>query len=237
MSVRADELETVRSWGLPGPAIASLDDVLQRAGFQGAGTRVDASFEAEQHSPELLTEDEYLLRLVMLAKRDQLAARVVLQRLLPALCAFARRTAGTSHHRRELLDDLIANSWTVIRNYPVDRRPRRVAANLVRDIGFQTTVRPQRRLSATAEVPTAPHNIDEPIDEIVVEPLHELVRLLKTARDEGSVSDEDVEFICQLVNHRRPENLAAVLEVTPRTVRNHRDAIVHRLRNAALVAA
>jgi hypothetical protein len=60
---------------------------------------------------------------------------------------------------------------------------------------------------------------------------------LRDAKQLGAVSYRDVTFICELVNHRRPEHLAAKKEVTPRTIRNHRDAIEHRLRIAVLTAA
>jgi hypothetical protein len=220
---------------MPGDPIRSLDEVLERCGYRPTAGRAGLAPVADSRTESEC--DIYLLRLVELARHDSLAARIVLQRIIPALCAFARRHGSTPQRRVDLVDELIANSWSVIRTYPVERRPRRVAANLVRDIGFQTVVRPQRRRSATAEVATAPHRIIDAPSLPAVEPLHELVDLLRDAQQIGAVSDGDVTFICELVNHRRPEHLAAKKEVTPRTIRNHRDAIVHRLRNAALTAA
>lgn len=90
---------------------------------------------------------------------------------------------------------------------------------------------------ASAEVVTAPHRMIDTPNPPAVEPLHELVDLLRDAKQLGAVSYRDVTFICELVNHRRPEHLAAKKEVTPRTIRNHRDAIEHRLRIAVLTAA
>src|SRR5262245_54167341 len=228
ITVRADELAVVSAWGLPGGPVGSLDDVLDRCGYHR---------HVVAHAGHGSGTDEYLLEVVSRARHDALAGRIVLQRILPALCAFARRHAGSPQRRIELIDELIANSWSVIRSYPVERRPRRVAANLVRDIGFQTVVRPNRRRAATAELTTAPHRMLETAIDETTEPLQELVDLLLDAREMGAVSDRDVEFVCQLVNHRRPENLAVRLDVTPRTIRNHRDAVVHRLRIAALAAA
>jgi DNA-directed RNA polymerase specialized sigma24 family protein len=236
LTIRASELEAVHSWGLPGESVNSLDEVLERCGYRHHTITARASHPTGAACDDT-AGDEYLLRVVDRARHDSLAARIVLQRILPALCALARRHATSPQRRLDLVDELIANAWPIIRTYPVERRPRRVAVNLVRDIGFQTVVRPQRRRSATAELTTAQHRLPDTAEIVAVDPLHELVDLLREAREVGAVSDGDVDFICQLVNHRRPEQLAATLDVTPRTVRNHRDAVVHRLRGAALAAA
>ena len=96
--------------------------------------------------------DAALIQLLIAAKADQLAARVVLQRMLPGLVTIARRKSYSFAHRVDVLDDLIANAWGIILKYPVERRPRRVLANLLCDTSFETFVRPQR-LRSSSEVP------------------------------------------------------------------------------------
>jgi hypothetical protein len=233
ITIRADDLRAARAWGLPGSEVASLDEVLQRCGYRPAPTSVHQARSNTQRDQS--HHDEYLILLLTIARDDRLAGRVVLQRILPALCALARRHSSTVHGQQDLIDDLVANSWASIRNYPVDRRTRRVVPNLVRDIGFQTIVRPARRRNAAELPPEHQHMIDtEYLSD--TDPLQELVELLDEARRNG-MSQQDIDFICQIVTFDQPDRVAAILEVTPRTVRNHRDAIVHRLRHIAAVAA
>ena len=229
ITIRAADLDAVRRWGLPGGPIESLDDVLRRSGYiaaNGAGTKA--------RSDAVADHDSYLLHLLGMARHDPLAARIVLQRILPALWAMARRHALTHAAQLDLLDELIGNAWPAIRSYPIERRPRCVVPNLVRDIGFQTIVRPLRRRNA-GERPTTHDMLLDREDVVSIEPLDELVALLSDARASG-MSDADVELICQIVTLHRPENVARVHHVTTRTVRNRRDAIVHRLRDIATAA-
>ena len=245
LTVRAADLDAVRQWGLPGGRIHTLDDVLIRSGYRPAspspssssvGSVASAGSDASVGSAGCDDEvhDAYLLGLLAVARHDQLAARIVLQRIIPALCAFAHRHTPNHAAQLDLLDELIGNAWASIRNYPIERRPRWVVPNLVRDIGFQTIVRPMRRRDAT-ERPTADHNLLDGEQEIDIEPLDELVDLLHDARARG-MSQGDLDLICQIVSLNRPANVAAVRQVTARTVRNRRDAIVHRLRDIAKAA-
>ncbi len=240
ITIRADDLRAARAWDLPGSEVTSLDDVLRRCGYRPAPTsvqqaRLDPSARSSGAQCDQSQHDEYLILLLTLARHDRLAGRVVLQRILPALCALARRHSTTFHGHQDLIDELVANSWASIRNYPVERRTRRVVPNLVRDIGFQTIVRPARRRNA-AELPTEHQHIIDTECLIDTDPLHELVDLLDEARRSG-MSQNDIDLICQIVTLDQPDRVAAILDVTPRTVRNHRDAIVHRLRHIAAVAA
>ncbi len=233
ITIHAGDLRAARAWDLPGSEVASLDEVLRRCGYRArpaSGTQPRSTVHRDQSQ-----HDEYLILLLTIARDDRLAGRVVLQRILPALCALARRHSSTFHGQQDLIDDLVANSWAAIRNYPVERRTRRVVPNLVRDIGFQTIVRPARRRNA-AELPTEHRHMIDTEYLIATDPLQELVELLDEARRTG-MSQNDIDLICQIVTLDQPDRVAAILGVTPRTVRNHRDAIVHRLRHIAAVAA
>jgi hypothetical protein len=99
--------------------------------------------------------DALLGELVRVGRDDALAARVVLQRVLPGLISAAvRRTAGRPADRRPLFDDLVANAWLVIRAFPIERRPVKIAVNILRDAEYMTCVRPLR-LRSSGEVPVA----------------------------------------------------------------------------------
>jgi hypothetical protein len=248
ISFRSIVVAEAQSWGLPGSPVHSLDDLLRRSGYIVAtghpSTRLapplarggDASSIADRER----VADAYLLRLVELAAAVPLAARVVLQRVLPGLGAAARRHAGMCR-RDDLLDDLVANSWSVIRAYPVARRPQRVASNLVRDITFQTVVRPSRLKSARSEVPmlaepdgtsSSSSSSSLPSSSPSPEPLAELLELVGAARRSGHIDERDVRLIDDLLTHPCALDVAISRQVTSRTIRNHRDAVVHRLRSS-----
>jgi hypothetical protein len=224
---RPSALRIARGWALPGGEIQSLDDVLVRAGYIHRGRRGLAGYDDAC--------DEYLLRLVTVARHDHLAGRIVLQRILPALCALARRRSAHGH--ADPIGDLVSCAWPIIRRYPSERRPRRVASNLVRDIGFETFVRPTRRKAATAEIATDFATVSLATPGHDTEPLDELVALLRAAHDEGAITERDVHLLCDLVTHGSTEPIAQQLAVTTRTIRNHRAAAVERLRRYVGLAA
>ena len=234
LTISSEALRTVRSWHLPGAPVDSLDDLLAHCGY--SVDRAKGRTSRSSASVDTAAEDEWLLHLLGIAPDVPLAARIVLQRILPALAAVARRHAGSRRQRLDLLDELVANAWPVICTYPTDRRPARVVPNLVRDITFQTLVRPTRRRRA-GEVPTDAGTMGEAPAVDSPEPLEELIQLLRDVSDSRCLQPDDIGFICQLINHGRPEQLAATLDVTARTVRNRRDAVVHRVRAALATAA
>jgi DNA-binding CsgD family transcriptional regulator len=239
LAVRAADLDHVRQWGLPGAEVHSLDDVLIRCGYRpapvaGTPRAVRSAADRSRREAAEQAQDDYLLRVLTIARHDRLAGRIALQRILPSLCALARRRSSTVPAQQDLLDDLVANAWPSIRTYPLDRRPRWIVPNLVRDVEFQTFVRPLRRHNA-AELPMAIHDLRDGEHMAHAEPLDELVDLLNEAR-RGGLSQTDVDLICQIVTHNRTDLIADQLQVSSRTVRNHRDAIVHRLRTVALAA-
>ncbi|WP_045876465.1 hypothetical protein [Pseudofrankia sp. DC12] len=79
--------------------------------------------------------DRVLAALVGRARVGDLAAsRVVLERLAPALTGQARRRCGNGGVSfGDVFAELVGAAWIVIRCYPLERRPVKVAANLVRD--------------------------------------------------------------------------------------------------------
>ena len=97
-------------WAVRHAALApyhSLDDVLSAA--QLPSDRVLAALLAE------------------VSAGDRLAGRVVLQALLGRMARMARRDP------RSTIDDYLGALWHVINNYPLARRPVRIAANLSMD--------------------------------------------------------------------------------------------------------
>jgi DNA-directed RNA polymerase specialized sigma24 family protein len=78
-------------------------------------------------------KDEVLCALLRDARWEPLAGRVVLEAILPGLKNLAGRLLVDVRDREELWSVLMTCAWEGIRAYPVARRPRRVAANLLMD--------------------------------------------------------------------------------------------------------
>jgi hypothetical protein len=91
--------------------------------------------------------DGPLLALLVLAADDRAAGRFVLQAILPALKAQARRLSTRSTPREELWELLLFHAWEAICTYPVTRR-HRVAANLVLQVLHDTS----RELRRSAQI-------------------------------------------------------------------------------------
>lgn len=109
-------------------------------------------------------KDELLLALVRLAQDGhQLAGRTVLQALLPKLSRIASRTSqsSTGTWAEDHKHITIAEFWQVLAEYPVERRPRRVAANL----GLDTLHRICRAGKRPEPVPVDPHDHLTPEDQ------------------------------------------------------------------------
>jgi DNA-binding NarL/FixJ family response regulator len=222
LKVSPDAIATASEWGLvPGP-LRSLDDLLRRAGYGvvGKGTHSD---------------DTILQGLMRIGRHDPLAARVVLQRLLPGISAVARRYPYSHHDGAAALDEAVATAWTVIRMYPVDRRPRYIAANMLREIEYRSFHSHRRRKCEFVPTLAAVFELS-PATTTAMSPAEELRDLLDEARCAG-LDAADVELAERLASGATAEQLAAEKNVTSRTIRNHRAIVVHRLRQVALACA
>jgi hypothetical protein len=223
-------IEQARQWSLPPTptpygrpleTLETLDDVLAWVGYGCSSKSCD--------------DDPVLAALVRLAVDDQLAARVILQRLLPGISSMARRHAALDRPYSDVLDDVMASAWTVIRTYPVDRRCTYVAAGLLREIDYFTFRRPLRRLATF--VPRPVHTFEQqPHPHTPTSASDELRDLLDDAVAAG-VDPDDIEFARRLGRGDSTRSLALSADTTERTVRNRRDSVTYRLRAVALAAA
>jgi hypothetical protein len=206
-----------RSWGVTDVAFGDLDELLVLAGY--AGDRTPA-------------QNEVVRRLLARSEHDDLAARVVLQRVLPGLLAAVR---GGRRAHDGAFEELVGAAWLAIRSGRVDRRSDHVAANIVRDAVYRAFTAPRRRRSAT-EIAVDPHTLDETPAVTRVGACEELATLLAEARADG-VPTSDLDLVRDLVAVGSPGRVAAQRRITPRTLRNHRDRATARLRRVALRAA
>jgi hypothetical protein len=223
-----------RRWGITVEPFDDLDQLLRLAGMWGATATV-----ALAEGRDEADGNDVVARLVELARHDDLAARIVLQRMLPGLLGMIRRRAGR-HGCAGILEELVAAAWIVIRTYPIERRPHRVVGGMVRDAWYRAFVAPARRRSAT-ELAIDPHALVDRGNEPVAptaEPTasEELAELLAAARAAG-IDEADLELLRELARHGSSTIVAAARNVTPRTIRNHRDIVAYRVRKAVAAAA
>lgn len=213
---RRAALRRARAWELPVERFECLDELLAALTPSGC----------DDHSP-------LLGAMVGRAGDDELAARIVLQRMLPGLCASARRHARTHEERLLFTNELIAAAWPVIRGAGSTGGTRFLLAKLVNQCEYRVFRQHRRRLlvfeptdGAVFERASVEHHSD---------PLTELVDLVAEAKRDGTLTEADVKFVAALLSASTAREAAKHLKVTPRTVRNHREIVAHRLR-AALAA-
>ena len=223
MSTRNQNLRRINGWGLPGTPVNNLDDVLVRAGF---GTGITDS-----------NGDQYLLQLVRRAAGDELAARIVLQRILPPLLAIARRRGRINRGGiNEALTETLSHAWELIRTYPVERRPAKIAANLVRDAEYFAFVRNSRRRTLAVDIRSSDEleRFAEPQPGCSAS--DELWRLLREA-DENGMTPKRLDVLRRLANGESFELVAADYGVAIRTVRTWRKEGIIELRARTLCVA
>jgi hypothetical protein len=127
-------------------ARAQLAEVLDAVGARTLG-----DLEAHVRAAAPAEADRVLLALVRRAVAgDDLAARVLLQLLLPGARSLARRWWALGDHHERAAATVLA-VYHRIRTYPVERRPGRVAANILMDAATEL----RRGVPRVAEVPTA----------------------------------------------------------------------------------
>ena len=182
------------------------------------------------------SDDAILLALVELARDDELAGRVVLQRLLAGADPARGAVPVVSRSQRP---DRPGDPGGVAGDPLLRRRatapPRRIVADLRRGVpgipsaASASFARPSRSARRATSMPTPCH--DEPATA-----LDEFVTVLREAQSGGSAG-------------RRPRSppparaggLAGVVaqqrKVTPRTIRNHRDRAIDHVRTALAVAS
>jgi hypothetical protein len=143
--------------------------------------------------------DAPLLALLTLGRDDRLAGRFVLQAILPGLKAQAARLGRGADSREELWELLLFYAWEAICCYPLERRPRQVAANLVLQVLHDTS----RELSCPANKRERPCPAAA-LEHLTAQARYEQLAarrgidaetLLETAAVAGVISERDVQLI------------------------------------------
>jgi hypothetical protein len=201
------------------PALASSGVLRQRLRGWAAQEPALAGFASPQHLLRQLrglrgrprAEDAILAALVRQAGADPLAARVVLQALLPGLKALAGRLLLEASERDSVWSALLAHCWERIRRYPLERRPTRIAANVLLDTLQKTSreLKQQRRDRDQLGGDVPPERVAfAPVD-------RDVERLLQRAVAAAAISGEEAELILRTrIDSADLHTLAAELGVT-----------------------
>lgn len=219
-------IRTVRGWAASEPDL-SVGDLFARV------SDLDQILEVTRTDP-LDRADRVLLQLVARARTEELAGRILLQRLLPPIISHSQRY-GALDRNVEGIDHAVGAVWIVIQRYDVVHRVRHVAAALVSDAMWEAFRRQARRRS-DAEVAVPLTTFDErrahdsPADGLV-----ELASALRDAAQAG-VPDEHVDLMRDLAAADSAESIARARGVTTRTIRNRRARAIAKIR-ASLLAA
>ncbi len=218
---RATAIRTVRGWD---------GDTTFRDAVQTVSDLDELVAATQPHVGPPGSGDAILRRLVELAATDELAGRIVLQRLLPGLISQSRRWmqpgSGT-----DASDIAIGAGWMAIRGFDVRARSRHVAPALVADalwIGFRRSAR--RRVASEVPVPSSVLGT-QPAPAHVADPIIALAGTLRAAARAG-VRSSDLDLLRTIVVSGGPTRAARDCEVTVRTIRNRRDHAAARVRRA-----
>jgi hypothetical protein len=155
---------------------------------------------------EARAKDALLCALLALAQDEVLAGRVVLQALLPGLKQLAGRALFDACERELFWELMLAHTWSRIRSYPLERRPRSVAANLLFD-SLQRTLRELAR-----ERHHRSRNDSKPVENQPLSELGEPEMLLREAVRAQAISALEARLIFVVRLERRPLADAAAQE-------------------------
>jgi hypothetical protein len=217
-----------REWGRLSPdrvAARRLADVCVQAG----DARDLAGVEAYVRAAGPAEADAVLLALVTrtIDGGDELAARVLLQLLLPGTRNLARRWWALGD-RDERASAAVAAVYHRIRAYPLARRPGRIAANVLLDaardlrraVPGETTALDDARARPVPAVPDAASS----------DAAAELAEVLADAVDDGILDLRDARLIAQSrIGGQRVADLATRYRVGSRTLWDRRQRAERRL--------
>jgi DNA-directed RNA polymerase specialized sigma24 family protein len=169
------------AWRAAEPALARFADVVSLQRFLRNPTSAAES-------------DAVLCALLARARQEPLAARVVLQMIAPGLKRLAGHMLTNAYERDELWSALLAAAWEQIRRYPLKRRRRRVAANLLLDAMHAALAEIARRHPNGSELAAA-SSLQSAREVCASE--RDVDALLACAVRGGAVSDQEAEVILE----------------------------------------
>jgi hypothetical protein len=205
--------QRLASWAEESPALRGFD-------------RLDGLIEHVNQRGQSVESDRVLVELARRACLDDLAARTLLQAVMPGMRMLARRyRAIATAAGEDSVGLVVALTFERIRTYPFRRRPGRVAANVL----FDVRQRLQRTVGRTRPTIVS-------LESLVVEPagMNDDVctprALLEEAVAQDVIAARDADLIVLTRLHDHPvAELAAQLNCLPQTLRKRRRRAEMRL--------
>lgn len=201
----ADSTQRLRRWATQDRALGAFPDLPTLISYV-------------QRRNEPVASDRVLLALLRLAPHDKLAARTVLQALVPGLRVVAI-TSSWAGEPEEVDAMVVASAWERIRRYPVDQRPERVAANILFDVLKQLCRERRRQLRAEGAEERAA--VTE--DPAVRSSAEQLLNLLNSAVAAGELTAADASLVAATrIGGVKIKDLAPDYGLTVRWLRKRR---------------
>jgi DNA-directed RNA polymerase specialized sigma24 family protein len=211
-------IRRARSWAVVTTHFEDLHGLLALAGYE---RRDDPAAEG------------VLRRLVEQARSDELAARVVVQRIVPGLIG-ATRHRPSDMTADEALQDLVAAAWIAVRSYDPGRSPSCISAALINDAVYRVFKSDRRRREQRPEVLVDPqewrsltatedHVLDRVREVLVEAALHD-------------IDPVNVEALRRVLLTGSTEKVAAAMGISPRAVRYRCSRVADELAAIARVA-
>jgi len=218
-------IAVANGWGLPGEPLRDLFELVHRAGFERPADDTEA--------------DAYLAQVVGIARNDQLAARAVLQRIMPGLLNIASRRAPiTDGGITAAFERLVSAAWVVIKGFPIETRSRRVAANLLLDIEYAAFVREERRVYNFREMRNDHLELERlqtsgPADHHSADATHDAasVSLLFHDLERNGLTENELFMIRMVQFDVQSGEVSEKLGLQPRSVRSRRELALRKARS------
>jgi len=214
---RRSTTRTFRQWQHDEPAVEQ---------FRSISDLVEAA-----HDPERTCPDAVIAALLRVGADDDLAWRAVLQIVIPGIARVIRRLAPGEHRLDDVAATVITAAWGRIAEYPLERRPTNIVANIVIDTrqSASRALYPKRVI----EIPTLELGQRYASNDGSASPVDVLVRLIERAVRNQIVTADQARIVVLSRVHGVPCNeLAAERGVLPHSLRRRRLRI-----EAALIAA
>jgi hypothetical protein len=197
------------------------------------GARTLAEVEHYVRTSGAAEADRILVALVSASVNGcSLAARVLLQLLLPGTRSLARRWWALGDHDERAAAAVMA-VYHRIRTYPLATRPARVAANILMDAAGELRRAVPRFVLLATETADAARR--EPIVPATAHAAVELAEILRDAVAAGIVAADDAVIIARSrIGGDRVADLAAGRGLRPRTIWDRRQRAERALRDHGL---
>ncbi len=165
--------------------------------------------------------DDVLRALLRVGHEDSLAWRTVLQAVLPGVVKIARSFIPGPHSDEEVAAAVVAIAWGRIAEYPLERRPNAIGANIVLDTRQQATRSVFRERPAEFPTDRIGHILPPVLD--TEDPARAVLRILRRAVHDNVVSLEDARLVALTRIADVPvERLAVERGILPHSLRRRR---------------